>query len=91
MIDVGPTAGPWVEKHRDGPLSIVGKTCAEAAEILDFTDKLGGYTTCKHYEANLLLDVTILCSGKVTSVVVVWVPFDHSRTICGRLPRADQV
>lgn len=76
MIDVGPVAGPWQEKHSDGPLSIWGKPCDEAAKMLDFVDKLGGYTTCKHYESDLFLDVTILCHDTVSSVVVVWVPFD---------------
>lgn len=81
MIDIGTFAGPWVEEHLDpntvGPLSVYRKSCSEAANLLGFTDKVGAYMTCKHYEPNLFLDVTMMCTqGEVTTLVVVWVPFD---------------
>lgn len=81
MIDISTFAGPWVEEHvnpdKPSPLSVFGKSCAEAAAMLDFTDKVGGYMTCKHYEPTLYLDVTMMCiQDEVTTLVVVWVPFD---------------
>lgn len=76
MIDIHLGAADWVKQHANGPLSIWGKTCEEAAAALDFTDSVGGYTTCKHYEQDLFLDVTLMCgSGRVTTIAVVWYPF----------------
>jgi hypothetical protein len=77
MIDVAPWAGPWVAAHADGPLSIWGKPCEEAAAALEFTRRIGRYTTCKHYERDSMIDVTLMCTeGAVSSVAVVWMRFD---------------
>ncbi|MDC0741678.1 hypothetical protein [Polyangium mundeleinium] len=82
MIDIHLGAADWVKRYADGPLSIWGKTCEEAADALDFTDSVGGYTTCKHYEKDLFLDVTLMCGqGRVNTVAVVWYPFDPGSAV----------
>ncbi|MDI1450954.1 hypothetical protein [Polyangium sp. 6x1] len=82
MIDIHVGAEGWVKRHANGPLSIWGKTCEEAAAALDFTDVVGAYTTCKHYEKDLFLDVTLMCSqGRVGTVAVVWYPFDPNDAV----------
>jgi len=82
MIDIHLAAADWVKRYADGPLSIWGKTCEEAADALDFTDSVGGYTTCKHYEKDLFLDVTLMCGqGRVNTVAVVWYPFDPDSAV----------
>ena len=49
--------------------------CAEAATHLAFAPKVESYTTCKHYDANgWMIDVTMMCQDKVSSLVVVWYP-----------------
>ncbi|MDI3282564.1 hypothetical protein [Polyangium sp. 15x6] len=82
MIDIHLGAADWVKEHADGPLSIWGKTCEEAAAALDFTDSVGAYTTCKHYEKDLFLDVTLMCSsGRVSTIAVVWYPFSPADAV----------
>jgi len=77
MIDIHLGAERWVKEHASGPVSIWGMTCAEAAAALDFTDTVGNYTTCKHYEKDLYLDVTLMCGGgRVNTLAVVWYPYD---------------
>jgi len=76
MFRFGEDATPWIAKHPGDALSIWGKSCKEAADMLDFVDKLTSYTTCKHVENGMALDVTIRCGKKVNEIVVVWVPFD---------------
>ena len=42
----------------------------------EFTKKIGTYTSCKHYERDSMLDVTLLCTGgTVSSIAVVWLRF----------------
>ena len=61
----------------NSPASIWGMSCEEAAKQLDFVDKIGKYTTCKHYEKDVFLDVTMMCGidGKVTTLAVMWYAF----------------
>jgi sulfatase modifying factor 1 len=76
LFDFGPWAHPWAAKHADSPISILGKTCEEAAKALEFTSAVGSYTTCKHYERDSMVDVTLMCSDTVSSVAVMWLQFD---------------
>jgi hypothetical protein len=65
----------FVAAHPSPPLALLGLSCDEAAKHLAFTDAVEGYTTCKHYDANgYLVDVTLMCTQKVSSLVVVWTP-----------------
>jgi hypothetical protein len=61
--------------HPSAPLALLGLPCDEAAKHLAFTDAVESYTTCKHYDENgYLVDVTMMCSKTVSSLVVVWTP-----------------
>jgi hypothetical protein len=65
----------FVAAHPSAPLGLLGLSCDEAAKHLAFTDKVEGYTTCKHYDANgTLVDVTLMCTERVSTLVVVWTP-----------------
>ena len=83
LVDFSLTAGPFIAKHPDGPLSIWGMPCDQAAAVLDFTDTVSGYLSCKHYEpTGIYLDVTLMCAGgKVTTLAVMWVPYDPKTAI----------
>ena len=83
MVHIRRDLEPWVAKRAEGPLSIYGKTCEEAARKLDFTDVIGESTTCTHYERDLYVDVTLICNpdGIVDQVVVNWVPFDPATAV----------
>ena len=62
-------------KYGGAPLALLGMTCDEAAKHLAFTKKVEGYTTCKHYDKNgTLVDVTLMCSKTVSTLVIVWTP-----------------
>jgi hypothetical protein len=80
MIDLHSGMDDWVATHPGPATSLLGLTCQAAAARLKFAKKVGGYTTCKHYEPNgWLLDVTIMCVlGHVSTVVVNWVPIPRS-------------
>jgi hypothetical protein len=71
---MGGVTGPFVAKHPSRKLALLGKSCGEAAAELSFVRAIEGYTTCKHYEKGWLLDVTLMCTGRISTLVVMWVP-----------------
>lgn len=74
MVDFSIVSEPFIAAHPAPALSLFGATCEEAAQILDFADTVGGYTTCKHYENGWMTDVTVTCLKTVSTIVVVWAP-----------------
>jgi hypothetical protein len=71
----GESDHAFAAAHPSAPLALLGMTCDEAAKHLAFTDKVEEYTTCKHYDkSGYLVDVTMMCMQKVSSLVVVWTP-----------------
>ncbi len=77
MIDMLMLGDAFVKAHRDAATSLLGQTCAVAGARLAFFKKgpVPGYLTCKHYDKNgFFIDVTLMCSKTVSTVVVVWEP-----------------
>lgn len=77
MIDMLLLGDAFVKAHADPATSLLGQSCAAAGARLAFFKKgaVPGYLTCKHYDANgTFLDVTLMCSKTVSSVVIVWEP-----------------
>ena len=77
MIDLLFLGDAFVKAHPDAATRLLGQTCAAAGKQLGFYKKgaVPGYLTCKHYDKNgYFMDVTIMCSKTVSSVVVVWEP-----------------
>lgn len=73
----------FVAAHKSPPLELLDMPCDAAAKRLAFAKKIESYTSCKHYDASgWLLDVTMMCTqGKVTTLVVVWVPVPELKTM----------
>ncbi|HOX44332.1 MAG TPA: hypothetical protein PK668_12085 [Myxococcota bacterium] len=73
----------FVAAHPGGPLALLGMPCAAAAQRLAFTDRIEGYTSCKHYDrSGWLLDVTMMCTGgEVSTLVVVWLAVPELKTM----------
>lgn len=76
MVDLSFMAEPFAKAHPDAATSLLGQTCAAAgARLAFFKGKVPGYLTCKHYDKNgYFLDVTLMCTKTVGTVVVVWEP-----------------
>ena len=76
MVDLSFLGAAFVKAHPDAATSLLGQTCAAAGARLGFfKGKVPGYLTCKHYDANgYFLDVTLMCTKTVSTVVVVWEP-----------------
>jgi hypothetical protein len=77
MIDMLMLGDAFVKAHPDAATSLLGQTCAVAGARLAFYKKgpVPGYLTCKHYDKNgYFIDVTLMCSKTVSTVVVVWEP-----------------
>lgn len=77
MIDMLMLGDAFLKAHPDPATSLIGQTCAAAGARLAFyrKGKVPGYLTCKHYDPNgYFLDVTLMCSKTVSSVVIVWEP-----------------
>ncbi len=74
MIDFGIGSEGFVAAHPDPATTLLGQSCDEAAKRLSFTDTVKDYLSCKHYEGDWFLDVTLMCHAKVSSLVVVWEP-----------------
>ena len=77
MIDMLMLGDAFVKAHPDAATSLLGQTCKAAGARLAFYKKgpVTGYLTCKHYDKNgYFIDVTLMCSKTVSTVVVVWEP-----------------
>lgn len=77
QLDLLFVGDAFLKAHGDAATSLLGMTCEAAGKRLAFykKGKVPGYLTCKHYDKNgYFLDVTLMCSKKVSSVVVVWEP-----------------
>jgi hypothetical protein len=76
----------FIDKHRSRQLDLLGLPCAEVVKRLAFAKKIDSYTTCKHYDrSGWVLDVTMMCTNRLNTLVVVWVPAPSLKT-AAKLP-----